>query len=82
MEFDDADDFGTFIRNARKTKGLSQEDLAATLKVSQPAVSAWESNRTLPTIPLLGQLARLLDVDAARLVALATVADDDQAVAL
>lgn len=82
MEFDAADDFCTVIRNGRKAKNLSQEDVAAALKVTQPSVSAWESNRSLPTIPILGQLAKLLDLDVAHLVALAASEDDDQAVAL
>lgn len=72
MEFEDAPEtLGSVIRAARKTKRLSQGDLGDQLGVSQPSVSAWEAGRSLPTIQLLVALARVLDLDASRLLTLA-----------
>lgn len=47
---------GKLIATLRKTKGLSQEQLAELLHVSAQAVSKWETGKSLPetaTLPLL-----------------------------
>jgi len=36
------------IQNLRKTKGISQEELADKIGVSRQAVSKWESEQSLP----------------------------------
>ena len=41
-------DFGTIIRNMRRQRELTQEQLAETLGVTCQAVSKWETN-TSPT---------------------------------
>lgn len=51
------------IREKRKEKGLTQEQLAKRLGVSAPAVNKWEKGSTYPDIELLPVLARLLDTD-------------------
>lgn len=38
------------IQNLRKTKGISQEQLADVVGVSRQAVSKWESEQTIPDI--------------------------------
>ena len=43
---------GKFIENLRKEKGLTQQDLADILSVSNQAVSKWESGRNLPDIAI------------------------------
>lgn len=55
---------------ARRTKGLTQDELASTLGVTQPCVSAWEAGRWSPSKANLGRLAAELDLDAADLLAL------------
>ena len=45
---------------ARRARGLTQEQLAARLGVSAPAVSKWETNSSYPDITLLCPLARAL----------------------
>lgn len=52
-----------YIKERRKTLGLSQKDLAKALQVSIPAVSKWESSNSYPDITLLPYLARVLKVD-------------------
>lgn len=46
----------------RKQKGLTQEQLARALGVSNQAVSKWESAQCCPDIQLLPDIARLFDV--------------------
>lgn len=54
---------GSNIAALRKAKGLTQEQLAAQLGVSAPAVSKWETNASYPDITLLCPLARALDTN-------------------
>ncbi len=49
-----------FIADKRKSKGLTQQQVADALHVSFQAVSKWESGATYPTIELLYSLSRLL----------------------
>lgn len=42
------EDFPSRLRKARKGKGLSQEDAAILLEVSQPTLSNWETGRQPP----------------------------------
>lgn len=56
--------FGQNLLNRRKALGLTQEQLAAKLKVSFQAVSKWERGETLPDIKLLPALASQLGTSA------------------
>lgn len=51
------------IQERRAELGLTQEQVAAYLNVSTPAVSKWEKGITRPDISILPQLARLLKID-------------------
>ena len=51
------------IRTHRKDVGLTQEQVAAYLGVSAPAVNKWEKGSTYPDVTLLPALARLLKID-------------------
>lgn len=57
---------GSTIAALRKSRGLTQEQLAALLGVSGPAVSKWETDASCPDVALLCPLARALNttVDA------------------
>lgn len=48
----DNEKVGKFIENLRKEKGLTQQDLADILSVSNQAVSKWEGGRNLPDIAI------------------------------
>lgn len=50
---------GNYLFEARKTKGLSQEEVAEKLGVSRQTISKWELNETLPDIRQSKQLAML-----------------------
>ncbi len=49
--------FGERISDLRKRQGLTQEELAKLLGVTNQAVSKWESNKCCPDIELLPQIA-------------------------
>ncbi len=53
----------------RKSKGMTQEQLAGALGVSAPAVSKWETDSSYPDITLLCPLARALGTDVDSLLA-------------
>lgn len=51
------------IKTKRRECGYTQEQVAASLGVSTPAVNKWESGASFPDIALLAPLARLLKTD-------------------
>lgn len=50
-------DFGKKINELRKSKNVTQDEMAAELGVTAAAVSKWENNYTLPDIMMLCALA-------------------------
>lgn len=61
-------DVGSNIRSLRLARGLTQEELAATLYVSRQTVSHWESNRTTPDAQPLVMMSALFEVSVDALV--------------
>lgn len=59
---------GTKIALLRRKRGMTQEQLAAVLGVSAPAVSKWETDSSYPDITLLCPLARALGTDVDNLL--------------
>lgn len=53
---------GAFMRELRLDKGLTQEQLAERLGVSNRSVSRWENGNNLPDLSLLLELAKLYGV--------------------
>ena len=60
-------DMSTVIANLRREKGMTQEELAQAMGVTNQAVSKWESAQNCPDIQLLPQLADLFGVTIDRL---------------
>jgi len=54
--------FAVILKNLRKQRGLTQEQLAETIGVSCQAVSKWETNSSYPDISLLVIIANYFDV--------------------
>lgn len=50
------------IQNLRKTKGLSQEELAEKIGVSRQAVSKWESDQSMPDLDKIIIISEYFDV--------------------
>lgn len=62
------EDLGIFIANNRKATGMTQQELAEKLHVTNKAVSKWETGLSYPDITLLEPLADALSVDVAELL--------------
>lgn len=68
------------LQELRRLKGLTQEELAASLYVSRTAISKWESGRGYPSIDSLKAIARFFGVTIDELLSgneLLTVAEED-----
>ncbi len=59
---------GSFIKELRKEKGLTQKDLADALHITDRAVSKWERGLNAPDIALLEPLAERLGVTVGELI--------------
>ena len=56
--------FSEKIQLTRKSKGMTQEELAEKLAVSRQAVEKWESGQVYPDISNLIQISSLFNVTA------------------
>ncbi|MBO4347793.1 MAG: helix-turn-helix transcriptional regulator, partial [Lachnospiraceae bacterium] len=59
---------GTFLKELRKEKGITQEELAEHLNVSNRSVSRWETGSNMPDISLLTDIADFYDVDVREII--------------
>lgn len=59
----DMQKIGNFLKELRKEKGLTQEQLAEILGVAGRTVSRWETASTMPDLSILIQLAEYYDVE-------------------
>jgi transcriptional regulator with XRE-family HTH domain len=60
--------FGRVLREARRQKGLSQEELAGDAEFDRTYPSLLERGLRTPTLTVLFQLASVLEINAATLV--------------
>ena len=68
------------LQELRRSKGLTQEELAEALYVSRTAVSKWESGRGTPSIDSLKELSRFFSVSIDELLsgeALVQIAENE-----
>lgn len=54
--------FGDNLKKIRIARGLSQDELADKLEVSQRTVSSWETNRTEPNMGIVQKIADIFNV--------------------
>ena len=59
---------GALLRELRKEKNLSQEQLAEQFNVSSRSVSRWENGNTMPDISVLIELADFYDIEIRELL--------------
>lgn len=55
-------EFHEKLQELRKSRGMTQEELAAALFVSRTAISKWESGRGYPSIDSLKEISRYFSV--------------------
>lgn len=53
---------GEKLRQIRKQKGLTQEELALKIQISRQAISMWERNEVKPDIDNLKRISGLFEV--------------------
>lgn len=51
------------IKRIRKLKNLSQKEVALEIGIAQAQYSVIESGKTIPTVPTLEKIAKVLEVD-------------------
>src|SRR3989339_338339 len=61
-------DCGKFIAELRKDKRITQTELADLLKVSNSAISRWETGEGFPDISIFPRLAEILNVSVDELL--------------
>lgn len=59
---------GEFLKELRKEKGLTQEQLAEQFHVSRRSVSRWETGNNLPDVDILIEMADYYEVDLRELI--------------
>ena len=60
------------IKNFRKAKGISQEEIAVKLNVVRQTVSKWENGLSVPDADVLIRMAELLEVSVSQLLGIET----------
>lgn len=76
-------EFHEKLQELRKSKGLTQEELAEALFVSRTAISKWESGRGYPSIDSLKEISRFFGVTIDELIRpreMMNAAEDDKKV--
>ena len=61
-------DFGKFIAELRKEKGMTQLQLAEKLNVTDKAVSRWETGKNFPDIEIFEDLSKILEISVSELL--------------
>ncbi len=56
-------ELGAAVRELRTARGWSQAELASAAGMTQSAVARFEAGDTVPTLSVLGRIARALDAD-------------------
>ncbi len=64
----DQQKIGNFLKELRKEKNLTQEQLAEQLGISGRTVSRWETGSNMPDISLLVELAEFYDVSIPEII--------------
>ena len=76
-------EFSEKLQELRKSRSMTQEELAETLFVSRTAISKWESGRGYPSIDSLKEISRFFSVTIDDLICsdeMITVAENDKKV--
>ena len=59
---------GEFLRELRKEKGLTQEQLAEQFNISRRSVSRWETGSNMPDVGLLIEIEDFFEVDIREII--------------
>ena len=64
----DADKIGSFIKELRTQKNMTQKELAEKISCTDKAISRWETGRGVPEVSMLLPLSKALDVSVNELL--------------
>ncbi len=64
----DQKELGLLIKELRERKGMTQNELAASLNLSDRTISKWETGRGYPDITFLERIASLFSLSVAELL--------------
>ena len=64
----DTNKLGQRIADARRARGLTQNQLAISVSVTAQAVSKWERGSSCPDIAILDEIAKTLGVSVSELL--------------
>ena len=64
----DQSKISSFLKELRKEKGLTQENLAEQLNVSSKSISRWETGRNMPDISMLVEIAEYFNVSIPEII--------------
>ncbi len=70
--------FGEFIYQKRKELGLTQDELGQKLKVTNKAISKWETGDNLPDITMIKSLANVLGLTVDELLSQKEIAKENK----
>lgn len=59
---------GSFLKELRKEKGITQEEFAEKMKVSARTVSRWETAMNMPDISLLVEISEFYNVSISEII--------------
>lgn len=62
MEVDKVNDYKVLIQQKRQEKGISQNQLAKLVGISQPYMNQIETGARNPTLPVLMKICAVLDI--------------------
>lgn len=68
---------GKFIKEKRKEKGFTQEELGEKLGVSEKTVGNWENGRNMPDVSLFEPLCKELDISVNELIRGEKISDNE-----
>lgn len=69
---------GEKIKQLRKSKGISQEELASTLKINRNFLSRIETGKSEPTASMLKNIAKIFNVDLNSLLDVKSLPSDNK----
>ena len=64
----DQNKIGNFLKELRREKGITQEQLAEKFGVSSRSVSRWENGNTMPELAILVELADYYELDIKEII--------------
>ncbi|MCQ2081967.1 MAG: helix-turn-helix domain-containing protein [Lachnospiraceae bacterium] len=72
---DNIQTLGEYLKILREQRALSQEDVAFKLNIERSSYSHYETNQTIPSVPMLRSIAKVFDIPV---ISLFNLTDPDE----